>query len=229
MLRILYLIPGNVAAGRLGAAELIRRRQILQQWAGPGVEITVWDSPEGPFAIESDDDEARCIPPLLTLVGKAEQERFDAVIIGCYGDPGLEAARELVSIPVIGPAQASLHQAAMLGEKFSIMTVVEGVVPLIARLVKINDLSQRLASIRVMHTPVLRITEDTERTYRRLFAEAKQAVEQDRADTLILGCMSLAFQETMAARLQAELQVPVLNPAQSALLYAEHVRQLGGA
>ena len=53
---------------------------------------------------------------------KANQDGYDAVILACFSDPGLDAAKEISTIPVIGIEEATLHIAAMLGAKFSIMT-----------------------------------------------------------------------------------------------------------
>mgnify|MGYP003320815669 CR=1 FL=1 len=56
------------------------------------------------------------------------------------GDPGLQGARECVSIPVIGPCETAMHFASMLGHKFSVLTVLERTVPLIENLsVKLTD------------------------------------------------------------------------------------------
>ncbi|MFC1917979.1 aspartate/glutamate racemase family protein [Chloroflexota bacterium] len=48
---------------------------------------------------------------------QAEKEGNDAAIIGCYFDPGLEAAREVVKIPVLGIAEASMSVATLLTRK----------------------------------------------------------------------------------------------------------------
>ena len=63
---------------------------------------------------------------------------MDAVVIDCMGDPALGAAREATSIPVLGPAQTSMHLAALLAHSFSIVTVLDSVVPLL------EDLATRL-------------------------------------------------------------------------------------
>lgn len=48
---------------------------------------------------------------------------YDAVILGCFGDPGLEALREATAAPVIGLAEAAFHAAATLGAPFGVLTV----------------------------------------------------------------------------------------------------------
>jgi allantoin racemase len=220
-MRLLYLMPGNVTGGPLGAGEILRRRRILEQWADPDVTVEVWDLPDGPLSIESPEDEARCVAPMLERVVEAERSGFDAVLVGCFGDPGVEVAGQRVSIPVLGPAQTSFYQAALLGTRFTILTVVSGVVPIMQRLVKRHEMERWLASIRVIGTGVLALACDRTRTQRVLLEQGSRAIQEDGAGALILGCMSMAFEEGLAGRLQAGLGVPVINPAHTVLLSAQ--------
>ena len=71
-------------------------------------ELTVTRPERGPETIESAYDEAFATPPTLDLVKKANQERYDAVIIACFSDPGLDAAKEISDIPVIGISNVRL-------------------------------------------------------------------------------------------------------------------------
>src|SRR3546814_4706331 len=89
---------------------------------------------------------------------------LDAVIIDCMGDPGLKAAREVVSIPVLGPSETAMHLAAMLGHRFSIVTVLDSVVPMIDNLAKLYGMADKLASIRVIDIPVLDLESDRKST-----------------------------------------------------------------
>jgi hypothetical protein len=95
------------------------RRRYLQEAASPGVTVgrleDVTSSAGRPDTIESLYDEALLAPWTVEMAVEAERRGFDAVITGCVGDPGVEAAREMVGIPVIGPGQAAFHAAAMLG------------------------------------------------------------------------------------------------------------------
>lgn len=53
---------------------------------------------------------------------RAEREGYDAVVNVCSFDPGLDEAREMLNIPVVGITQTSLYMAAILGELFAIVT-----------------------------------------------------------------------------------------------------------
>jgi len=214
---ILYLMPGTVSKGPLGVGELARRSDILAAWVGDRARVEVADLKEGAGTIECFSDEALSVSPTVARVRQAVGTGVSAIIIGCYADTALEAAREISPGPVIGPAQASMHYAAMLGERFSILTVVPSVVPMIRRLVRLYDMKSRVGSILPIGLTVVDLAKAQQESYRRLLDHGRKAIEEDGADTLILGCMSMSFQPQLAEELQGELGVPVLNPARIAI------------
>jgi allantoin racemase len=122
--RILYLVPGV----GLPPEELERRRQILNSFTSTGFIVDVEAVKEGPASIESYCDEYVCIPDTLRHAINAEKRGYDAIIIGCFGDPGIEAVREALRIPVIGPGETSFHIAAMLGYQFSVISILKNIV-----------------------------------------------------------------------------------------------------
>lgn len=215
-MQLLYLMPGSVRKGPLGEKEVQRRQAVLGKYTAPGVNAIVRDLEDGPASIESAYEEYLSIPGSLREIVRTEAEGLDGVIIGCFGDPGVDAARELVKIPVIGPAEASMHLAAMLGHKFSVITVLKNVVPLIEKIALLSGLRSRMASIRTIDTPVLSLAESREQTVRKLMEAGRDALEKDGADSLILGCMSMAFLE-VHVDLEQRLEIPVVNPAVAAL------------
>ena len=73
--------------------------------ARPGTQIVAVSPAMGPASIESHYDEALAVPGLLQEVATGELEGIDGYVIACFGDPGLQAARELSRGPVIGIAQ----------------------------------------------------------------------------------------------------------------------------
>ncbi len=225
-MRILYIMPGVVAKGPHGPAELKRREGILQGWAVPGCEVAVVDLEEGPLSIESMAEEYLAVPGLLRRVAEAEREGWDAALVGCYGDPGLDACREIVRMPVLGPGECSMLVAASLSHRFSIVTVVETIVRPLEKLAVAVGVGSKLASVREAGVPVLELASDPDASYRRMIAASKEALAKDGADTLVLGCMSMAFLG-VADRMQVELGVPVINPALVTLKFAEMLVQAG--
>ena len=81
--------------------------------AAPDTDIVGWTSTKGPPAIQGEEDGNKAIPPLLELVKKADEDGAIAIIIACFDDTGLDAARAVASCPVIGIGQSAYHLAAL--------------------------------------------------------------------------------------------------------------------
>lgn len=197
--------------------------------ARPSTEVSVVALDWGTASIESYRDESLAVPDILDKVVEAERADVDALIVDCMADPGLEAARELVSIPVVGPAQATMHLAAMLGHRFSVLVLFDHDVIAVDRQAARYGLSSRLSSARPFNVPVLELEDDPEATMRAVLAAGERAVREDGAHILIPGCTGLAG---WAPRIQAGLaergcEVPVLDPPSVAVKLAESLVDLG--
>lgn len=211
-MKILYVVPGIMSKTELGFKELKRRQNILQSNAGKDVTVNITDIEQGPSSIESIYEEYLSIPGTVSRVVQAEKEGCDGVILGCFGDPGLDAMREMVKIPVAGPGETSMLISALLGHRFSIVTVMNSVVPALEKLARSIGIENKLASVRATNIPVLELSKDRETTKRIIIEESRKAKEDDRADVVILGCMTMAFMG-ISDEIQENLQIPVINPA----------------
>lgn len=204
-MRIAYVGPKN-------------RQAALQAFVGPGTTVEARPHGKGPRSIESMWEEYLSVPGLLESVVELEREGFDAIVPGCFGDPGIDGARELVTIPVLGPGATSMVVAANIGHRFSIVTVLENVVRPLENLATLTGVGPKLASVRQIGIPVLELNSDPEATFSRLIDVSREVIEHDRADVLVLGCGTLSFR---AAELQDAVGVPVINPLQVTLKMAE--------
>ncbi len=224
-MKIVYFVPGPLSLGPLGPGELTRREAFLRERAFPGTVVEVRETSAGPASIESSVEEHLAIPGLLEAAPRLAREGFDALIVGCFGDPGLAPARELVDIPVIGPGQAAVCLAAQLGGRVGILTVVDEVVPSIRRQMRAHGLEGVVTDIRAVDVPVLELRERADEVLGTLESEARRAMALG-TDTFVLGCMTLGFLD-VAGTLQTRLGVPVVNPALAALKAAETCVALG--
>ena len=126
-------------------------------FVGDGIGLEVSCLPYGPASIESFYDEVLAGPAIAAEAVRAESQGADAVFITCFGDPAVPAARELVDIPVVGGFEPAVTTALNLGERFSVVTVLENVVPMISMLASRMGVGNRMASIEVIDTPVLEL------------------------------------------------------------------------
>ncbi|WP_428273916.1 aspartate/glutamate racemase family protein [Candidatus Palauibacter sp.] len=224
-MRIVYFLPGPMSRGPLGPPELVRREAFLNGAAFGGTAVEVRETDDGPASVESSAEEYLSVPGILHAAPRLEAEGFDAMIIGCFGDPGLAPARELVDFPVIGPGQAGALAAAQMGQRFAIITVVEEVVPAIRRQMRGYGLEGLVADIRAVDVPVLELRQRADQVLETLETEAHAALRGG-ADTLVLGCMTMGFLD-VARKLGERLGVPVINPVLAALKAAESFAATG--
>jgi allantoin racemase len=225
-MKIAYVVPGPMSKGPMGLAEMQRRERMLNGWAFPGTEVRVIDVAHGPASIESAYEEFMAVPPTLDLIMQCEREGYDAAIIGCFGDPGLEAARELVSMPVIGPCEAAMLTAAGLGHRFGVLTIFESLIAGQELLAVKAGVRAKLAGVRPTDIPVLELMKDPARTRARLIEVAARCVKEDRADSLLFGCMTMSFLD-MGDEVGAAVGVPVVNAGRAALKHAEMLVSMG--
>jgi allantoin racemase len=190
----------------------------LQAFAGPGTEIVARKDADGPASIESVYEEYLSAAILMETVVGLEREGFDAVIPGCFGDPGVDGARELVRIPVIGPGLAGMMTAVGLGHRFGIVAPLEGDVRPTESLVVHHGYDRKLAGVRPLGVAVLGMNEDLCHTLDQLEVVSRDLIERDRADVIVLGCGTLSFR---ALELQERIGVPVVNPLRSAIKLCE--------
>lgn len=225
-MKIAYVVPGPMSKGPMGATEVKRRERLMNQWAFEGTTVEVVDVETGPSSIESMYEEMLAIPATLDLIRDCERNGFDAAIIGCFGDPGLEAARELVRMPVVGPAESSMLLAASLGHKYSVLTIYDSLIASQEHLAHKAGVAAKLASVRATNIAVLDLMQDRALTLDRLIEVSRDCVKKDRADAVLLGCMTMSFLD-VAETVSAKVGVPIINAGKAALKQAEILVSLG--
>lgn len=190
--------------------------------AGPGTLVTGRTPSMGPASIESHYDEALAVPGVLEII--REDTRADAFVLACFGDPGLEAARELADVPVLGIAEAAMKQATLLGRTFSVVTTVRRTVGRAWDLTRIYGLERQCVGVHACELPVLALEEDPDLTYRTVLGSATEALQVDASDAIVLGCAGMA---DLPARLTTKLGVPVIDGVAAATVLAEGLVRLG--
>lgn len=199
-------------------------RRELEAIKREDTELKVVCSEYGPITIESAYDEALAQPATLERVQEANDEGYDAVILACFSDPALDAAKEISEIPVIGIEESTMHVAAMLGHKFSVTTGGPNRVPTRELHARKHGLESRFASALVMNMPVAEMDANPDKAKARILEVAREAVREDGTEVIILGCAGLSG---YAEDLERELGVVVLDPSAVALKIAEALVELG--
>lgn len=211
-------------------SEGLSRLEDFLPYAGQGTELSQVILERGPGSVESEYDEVLAAPDTVRRIMEAEAEGMDAVVIDCMGDPGLKAGREVSSALVLGPAETTMHLAAMLGHRFSVLTVLDRLVPFVETLARVYGVAEKLASVRSVEIPVLDLEGDRDRVVSALVDEAVKAIEEDGAHVLIFGCTGmcgLADAVRDGLRGRGYDNVPVIDPVPATLKLAQALVDLG--
>lgn len=185
--------------------------------AASGTQIMPITSSMGPASIEGYYDEAFALPGLLKEIGKAERDGADAAVIACFDDTGLDAARAMVRMPVIGICEAAMATAAFLAKRFTVVTTME------RSRVPIEELAHRYgmagrARIRAANIAVLSLEDPNSGARDRLRSEIVRAIAEDNAEAIVLGCAGMA---DLAHTLSQEFGMPVIDGVGAAVKQAE--------
>ena len=209
-MKILVINPNTTASmtAHIGAAG---------RSAGPGGRdiVAVHPAP-GPGAIEGYCDEALSLAGLLSIIRRNPD--CDAVVIACFDDTGLDAARCLTDRPVIGIGEAAYHFASMISNKFSVVTTLARSVPALEHNLSRYGLSVRCARVRSSEVAVLELEQPGSNARQKISAEIGLAVSEDRAEAIVLGCAGMAG---LANDLAQEHGLPVLDGVTCAVKLAE--------
>ncbi len=216
--RILWINPGVPPRGLNDEFQCTLEKEKRSETV---VEVVSTD--RGPRDLEYRYYEALIIPDVLHRIVQAESDGYDGVIIGCFYDPGLEAAKEIARITVTAPAEASMHLAARLGFQFSIIIGKDRWIPQIMENIHRYGMGERLASFRSIDMPVEDMGKDPKKTSSAIADASFRAINEDGADVIILGCTR---EYGLAERLQLELGVPVIDPVIAAFKSAEHLVEM---
>lgn len=187
---------------------------LCQKYALKGTFLETKCIEEAPQSIENYDDAAISTGHLLEKFRKWEKA-YDGFIMACHGDMAVDILRECTNKPVIGIAEASMILALPLGHKFSILSLKRKSATKKEDLVRKYGLENRCASIRATG---LRVLGDDGQKKKSLYREGRKAVEEDRAEVLILGCAGMAGLEK---ELEKKIGVPVLDGVACALMLME--------
>lgn len=178
----------------------------------------------GAASIEGFLDELIAAAGVIEQIKLGEKEGCQAHIIACFGDPGLDAAREVSNSPVIGIAEAAMHTATFLGHRFSVVTSLCRTVAITEHLLIKYGMEHQCASVRAVDIAVLDLHNPESDAYRRILESCQEAVQKDKADAIVLGCAGMA---DLQKNLTNALGIPVIDGVASAIGIAEMLIRCG--
>ncbi|WP_367403334.1 aspartate/glutamate racemase family protein [Kocuria marina] len=189
----------------------------------PGVEIVGLTPRFGAPSCEGNMESYLAAVGAMDAVASYDQP-FDAVIQAGFGEHGREGLQEMLDQPVVDITEAAAAMATFVGRSYSVVTTLDRTVPLIEDRLQLAGLMERCASVRASNTSVLDLEADEGAAIRSIVAEARRAIDEDRAEVIVLGCGGMAALE-QAVREQCG--VPVVDGVAAAVTVAQSLVRLG--
>ncbi len=191
--------------------------------APAGVTVEAVSPSMGPASIESHYDEALAVPGILAEVARGEAEGVDGYVIACFGDPGLEAARELARGPVVGIAEAGMRAATYLGRSFSVVTTLARTRGRAWDLASTYGVERACRGVHACEIPVLEL-ETSPDAQERITQACREALALDESDVIVLGCAGMA---DLCAHISEAIGAPVVDGVAAAVVTVEGLVRLG--
>ncbi len=219
MSRVLYVMGTDATEERVKQLQAL-----LSGLAFPGTEVEVISMPGGPPDLEYYLQDHQAISLMLERVpARVRDGSFDAVVVACFYDPGVRELREVLGIPVVGVAEASMHVASQLGHRFSVIVGRKKWIPKMSDSALAHGFERRIASWRAIDFTVQRLHTEPEGTIEAAVREAEAAVREDMAEVIILGCTAMV---NAAQRVSERIGVPVVDPVVAGFKMAEMLGDL---
>jgi allantoin racemase len=197
--------------------------RVGQAAAGNSARVVTLRSQHGPHTIEGALDAALGVAGMLEVVA-AYQPPFDAVVVACFGDPGVEALRMLVRVPVIGIAAASFTQAAFISQRFAIVTPAVGTPERYTAVTAAMGITRQFLGTYQTQLSVADFESSDPTVIDTLAFHAQQAVK-DGAECLLFGCAGIADQIQEIAERVGVLCIPsVAAGVSQAIACVQHRR-----
>ena len=191
--------------------------------AAPGTQILAVNPSFGAASIEDHHDDVWAAAGVLEQVGAAQSAGADAYVIACFGDPGLNAARELARGPVIGIAEAAFHMATLVATHFSVVTTLTRTCVIAEHLLLQYGFERRCRGVHGTDIAVLELDDPASDAFQRILTSAQNALRTDRSAAIVLGCAGMA---DLCDALQQRLGVPVIDGVAAAVKLAESLVSL---
>ena len=196
-----------------------RLLRAAQEVCSPGTSICARQVPSGPPAITTELDELRAQVEVLNYLDR-HIDLYDGVIVGCFGDPGVQLAKDRYPMPVLGIAESAYHMACLTGRRFSVLaTGTRRESRLTWDMLDRCGLRSRCQQVYPLGLELTAVSEASLPQIQRCIG---QMLDQDECDSVVLACAALAG---MGQTLTKSFGLPFLDGVQQAVLLLEGMLQ----
>lgn len=146
---------------------------------------------------------------IVTIGENLARHGIAGLLISGFGDPGLPELRQRVTIPVTGIAEAGMQKAAQMGRRFSVITTTPALQTSIEQTAQRYGHGCELASVRITDGEPEQTMKDPQNMAHLLLEVARQCIQQDGAQALLIGGGPLAI---AARTIGQAIDIPIIEP-----------------
>lgn len=181
----------------------------IKPYTPTGFQVEVVNPEKGPLGLESYYHNYLASVEVHKMIIDAEKRGYDGVVIACYGDPGIEAAKELVNIPVVGITEASYALAKILATRFLVVVSADTAVPRQIRYIKKLGIPDYQYAVRPIGLTVLGVMADRVSARDLIVKNCEQSLKETKAELIVMGCSGFSG---LRSELERQLRVPIIDP-----------------
>jgi allantoin racemase len=195
------------------------------------IDLTITGLNSGLDVVTNWHDIEHQMGPLLDKAAEIkERDEFDAIIIGCFLDPGLLAIRQGTHIPILGPGETSLCVAAMVGHKIGVIVPEKHFLGPTENMIRNYQFTDRVVAVRSVadFIPETIHTKPME-SVSKMAETCLQIIQDNDADVVVFGCIGFSWMANQVRELvsKAGFKTPIIEPGLTAYNAAKMLIELG--
>lgn len=217
-----------VVIGEYPPEEAERRRQAVLKCASPGTEIG-FEVIRATFFRQSNSqvNSLTAAPLVAEVAQKAEADGYDAVVPFGTLDAGVELARNLVRIPVVGAGQSVLHLGAQLSNRLGVIAYEDKSIPFMRKQMHAWRVADSVVGIRSVQIPLLESTKKRGAMRVRFIQMARELIDQCDAEIIVPMGVTMVPVQFAPQEFEKELGVPVMDALKTSIQTAEMMVRMG--
>ncbi len=205
MIRVAFVIGGYPPE------EYKRRADIACSYSTSEIEVGIIDTNASPYFYGITPTEIQLVAPAyIESFRRAEKEGYHAVVPLGMLDLGVDGGKSAVDIPVVGPMEASLHIASLLGDRFGLIIYHEKLLAFNRAIVRRYGMEDRIVGFGVSGFDLPDLTANREQVVQNFVEQAKRLVARG-AEVIIPMGISQCPVHIKPDWLQTQLGVPVVE------------------
>lgn len=179
---------------------------------------------KGPVGLESYYHNCLASVEVYKIVRDAEARGYDGVVIAAFGDPGVEGAKEIASIPVVGVAEASYALARLLGVKFLVIVSADTAVPRQVSYIKRLGIPDHMYAVRPIGLTIVDVMKDRIGVKELVVKCCEAALNETGSELVVMGCSGFSG---FRSEIEKQLGVPVIDPVVAGIHVCEALARMG--